>query len=302
MNQESEHPFKAGYVTIIGQPNVGKSTLVNNLLRFRLSIITPKPQTTRHKILGIHSGENFQIIFWDTPGLVQPRYRLHEVMVKAARSAIEDADILLFMVVASDTADAKDLEILESIKQSGKPIILTINKVDLIDKRKILPLIDHYRRLHDFADIIPISALTGDNVDVLEKVLIDLLPEGQPFYPPDYVTEHPERFFVSEIIREKIFERYGEEIPYSTAVVIDEFKERKGGKDYIKARIIVEKQSQKGIIIGKDGAALKTIGRLAREEIEAFLGRPVYLELWVAVREKWRQKDTFLKEFGYTPT
>jgi len=287
-------------VAIAGQPNVGKSTLVNAILKFRLSIITPKPQTTRHKILGIHSGDNFQVIFWDTPGLLHPRYRLHEMMVKAAQSAIADADLILFLVEASETPDKRDIEFLDSIGQTEKPIILAINKVDLVKKNKILPLIDFYRNRYDFADIVPISALKGDNVDVLEQIIIDLLPEGHPFYPPDYVTEHPERFFVSEIIREKIFQHYGEEIPYSTAVVIDEFRERKGAKDYIKARIIVEKNSQKGIIIGKDGKALRTVGQLAREEIEAFLGRPVFLELWVAVRENWRKKDVFLREFGYS--
>ena len=292
--------FKSGCVAIIGRPNIGKSTLVNLLLDFRLSIITPKPQTTRNRILGILSGEDFQIIFYDTPGLLEPQYALHRAMVKAAKSAIEQSDVVLFLVEASAKTHPKDMAILADLKNVRKPVLLVINKIDLVYKETILPLVDAYRSKHEFKEIVPISALKNDNVDQLKKILIDSIPEGFPFYPADHITEHPERFFVSEIIREKIFQNYGQEIPYSTAVVIDEFKDRVGAKDHIKARIVVEKQSQKGIIIGKGGAALKKIGQAARKDIEAFLGREVYLELWVAVREKWRQKDTFLREFGYS--
>jgi len=293
--------FKTGYVAIVGQPNVGKSTLVNNLLNFRLSITTPKPQTTRHRILGIKSGKNYQIIFWDTPGLIDPVYRLQSVMVKAAQAAIAEADVNLFLVEASAMSKptAKDVDILNQLLLAAKPIILAINKVDLLEKRLLLPLIDAYRKLHGFVDIIPISAMKAENLDALEQVIVKQLPTGPAFYPQDALTEHPERFFVGEIIREKILLNYGEEVPYSTAVVIDEFREQKGRKDLIKARIVVEKNSQKAIIIGKGGSALKNVGQLARQEIEEFLGRPVFLELWVAVREKWRQKDTYLKEFGY---
>ncbi|HPG41300.1 MAG TPA: GTPase Era [bacterium] len=291
--------FKAGYVAIVGQPNVGKSTLTNELLKFRLSIITPKPQTTRHRILGILNGDNYQVIFLDTPGLIEPKYRLQEVMINAAVNATKDADLILFLVTAAAKAQEKDLAILEIIKKTNKPVILVINKIDIVSKSIALPCIDEYRQKHQFEAIIPISALKKENLDELEQAIIRVLPYGQPFYPPDLVTEHPERFFVSEIIREKIFQNYGEELPYSTAVVIDEFKEQEGRKDVIKARIVVERASQKGIIIGKGGAALKNVGQQARIEIEEFLGRPVFLELWVAVRDKWRKKDMFLKEFGY---
>lgn len=291
--------FKSGYVAVVGQPNVGKSTLTNNLLKFPLSITTPKPQTTRHRVLGILSGDDFQIIFLDTPGLIEPAYLLQKVMMRAAQNAINDADVILFMVEGGLKPQEKDLAILKNFIESGKPIILAINKIDIVDKKNILPLIDIYRKTHDFSDIIPISALNGENLSDLQSAILKNIPVGHPFFPTDEVTEHPERFFVSEIIREKIFEKYSDEIPYSTAVVIDEFKERKGGKDYIKARIIVERDSQKAIIIGKGGKALKSVGQLARKEIEKFLDRPVYLELWVAVRGKWRKKDHFLKEFGY---
>ncbi len=291
--------YKAGYVAVIGQPNVGKSTLTNNMLDFQLSITTPKPQTTRHRILGILSEENFQIIFLDTPGIMDPAYKLQQIMVKTAVSAGNDADVNLFLVDATKKPGDKDYEILKILEQINKPVILVLNKIDLLSKEKLLPLIDLYHKSYNFVDIIPVSALDGENVQELKKVIVNTLPAGMPFYPHDLVTEHPERFFVSEIIREKIFQNYGDEIPYSTAVVIDEFIEKKGRKDVIKARIVVERQSQKGIIIGKGGKALKNIGQLARQDIENFLDRPVFLELWVAVRDKWRKKDIFLKEFGY---
>lgn len=294
-----EEKFKSGYVAVVGQPNVGKSTLTNNLLKFPLSITTPKPQTTRHRILGILSGDDFQIIFLDTPGLIEPAYLLQKVMMRAAQNAINDADVILFMVEAGLKPQEKDLEILKNLIASGKPIVLAMNKIDLVDKKNVLPLIDAYQQIHSFTDIIPISALNGENLNVLQEAILKNVPPGHPFFPTDEITDHPERFFVSEIIREKIFEKYSDEVPYSTAVVIDEFKEREKRKDYIKARIIVERDSQKAIIIGKGGKALKAVGQSAREEIESFLERPVYLELWVAVRNKWRKKDHFLKEFGY---
>lgn len=297
--QQPASGFRSGYVAVVGQPNVGKSTLTNQLLQFKLSIATPKPQTTRHRILGIHSGPNFQIIFLDTPGIIEPGYRLQEVMMRAAYHAIQDADVVLFLIEAAARPNQKDLEILEKLKQVAKPIILVINKIDKVEAKTILPLIEAYRKLHGFLEVVPVSAKKGANIRELEEIIVKNIPVGLPFYPEDDVTDHPERFFVSEIIREKIFENYGDEIPYSTAVVIDEFKERRGRKDYVKARIIVERSSQKAIIIGKQGAALKEVGKKARAEIEEFLGRPVFLELWVAVREKWRKKDVFLKEFGY---
>lgn len=297
--QNNNSQFKSGYVAVVGRPNVGKSTLTNAILKFPLSIITPKPQTTRHRILGIHSEEGAQIIFFDTPGLIDPQYKLQEWMMKAAQSAVKDADITLLLIEASPKPANKDIELVETLRAYNVRIILVINKIDTLEKAKILPLIDAYRRVDDFVDIVPISALLGENLDELKKTIIDNLPFGAPFYPEDVLTERPERFFVSELVREQIFYNYSEELPFSTAVVIDEFREREGHKDYINARIVVERQSQKKIIIGKEGQAIKKIGQSARLEIEKFLGRPVYLELHVVVRENWRKKDSFIKEFGY---
>jgi len=297
-----ENPqHKSGYVAVCGQPNVGKSTLTNALLKFPLSITTPKPQTTRHRILGIHTQEDAQIIFLDTPGLIDPKYTLQAWMMKAARAAIKDADVVLFLVEAAEKPHSKDLEILEMIASAAAPVILGINKIDLVDKKKVLPLIDAFRSRHEFTDIIPMSALQDINLDDLMNAILALLPYGPSFYPDDMVTEHPERFFVSELVREQIFRHYSEEVPFSTAVIIDEFLERPGRKDFIKSRIIVERDSQKKIIIGKGGKDILQVGKLARKEIEKFLQRPVYLELYVAVRDKWRKKEVFLKEFGYDP-
>ena len=297
MSEQRE--FRAGYVTIIGRPNCGKSTLMNSLLNFKLSIVTEKPQTTRHSILGILTGESHQIVFLDTPGLLDPKYKLQEVMLKTVHNAINDGDLILFMTEAQADFLADDMHFLKQGYHQDKPIILTINKIDLVEKSTLLPLIDLYQKSYSFVEIIPISALQRDGLDLLLDTIIPYLPINPPFYPDDMITERPERFFVSELIREKIFLKYGEEIPYSTTVHIEEFKEREQGKDYIRAAIYVERTSQKGILIGKRGAALKEVGKLARTEIEAFLGRPVFLELWVGVKEKWRQDKKFLKASGY---
>lgn len=297
--KEHQQEFRAGYVALIGRTNVGKSTLMNALLGQKLSIVTPKPQTTRHRILGILSGNNFQIIFFDTPGLLVPRYKLQEVMVKTARSAIQEADILLFMIEPELTISEPEKSFLSEISNSHKPVILAINKIDTIDKERLLPIIDEYARAFRLTTILPISALKSDGLEQLRQLLIDHLPSGMPFYPDDMITDHPERFFVAELIREKIFQHYGEEIPYSTTVMIEEFKERNQGKNYIRAIIYVEKNSQKGIIIGKQGVALKRVGQMAREEIELFINHPVYLELFVKVKEKWRQSERALRELGY---
>jgi len=291
--------FKAGYVALIGRPNVGKSTLMNALLGQKLSIVTPKPQTTRHRVLGILSEQDYQMIFLDTPGLLIPRYKLQETMVRTAKSAIEEADVLLFMIEPEDKISPANRSILSDLVQTKKPTILTINKIDLVAKEKLLPIIEAYSKSFSLTSIIPISALKADGLDKLKQLLIGNLPVGFPFYPPDAITDQPERFFVAEIIREKIFQQYGEEIPYSTTVTVEEFKERDKGKDYIRAVIYVERNSQKGIIIGKQGAALKRVGQIAREEIESFLGRAVYVELFVKVKEKWRQKEGILRELGY---
>lgn len=299
MSQVVNPDFKAGYIAIVGRPNVGKSTLVNKLLKFKLSITTPKPQTTRHRIQGILSGDNYQIILLDTPGVIEPVYLLQNKMMKSVRDAMQDADLVIFVVEASAKPADKDLTVLHSVMTRNKPILLVINKIDLTEKSLLLPAIEAYRLQCPFVDIVPVSALLNENVLELEKAIVRQMPMGIPFYPADMITEHPERFFVSEIIREKIFQNYGEEIPYSTAVIIDEFREQPLRKDLIRGRIVVERTSQKSIIIGKGGSAIKKVGRQARQDIEQFLGRKVFLELWVAVREKWRSKETFLKEFGY---
>jgi len=296
--------FRAGYVAIVGEPNVGKSTLLNALLGQKISIVTPKPQTTRHKILGILSGENYQIVFLDTPGIIKPRYRLQEVMVEAARSAIEDADVVLLMIdvkeVDTSTVEERYNHLILLVRPLQKPVLLLLNKIDLIRKSELLPMIDAFVKVYPFREIIPISALKADGVDDLREALMQFLPEGPPFYPPDIVSGQTERFFVSEIIREKIFQKFREEIPYSTAVQVVEFREREKGKDFISAEIYVERDSQKAILIGREGRALREVGFDARREIEEFLGREVYLELHVKVREKWRDSDAWLKRLGYT--
>jgi GTP-binding protein Era len=291
--------FKSGYVAIIGQPNVGKSTLINRLLDFKVSSVTRKPQTTRHQIKGILNGHDHQVIFLDTPGLLEPRYKLHEAMLQAVNRALSDADIVLFMVVAGSTPDEIDIARLSEFSKQHDSIILLINKIDRISKEQILPLIEYYDRSFQLKSIIPVSALKNSGLDILKKEVISLLPAGLPFYDPEQVVDHPERFLVSEIIREKIFEMFGDEIPYATTVNIDEFTERTDRKDLVRATIYVEKNSQKGILIGKKGTAMQRIGKTARLELEELLGRPLFLELRVKVKEKWRRDANTLKKLGY---
>lgn len=297
----NEKIHKAGYVAIVGEPNVGKSTLLNALLDQKLSIVTSKPQTTRQRVLGILSTEESQIIFLDTPGLLRPQYLLHEKMLQSAEMALQDADIILVLTEVSrgDDLPAPVEEALSPFV-GKKKIVLVINKVDTIHREQVLPLIDHFARSEKFSDIVPVSALRRENLDELLRTITGDLPVHPPFYPPDVVSEQPERFFAAELIREKIFEQFREEIPYSTAVDIVEFKEREEGKTYINADIIVERESQKAILIGRGGAALKKVGQQARVDIEQFIGRPVYLDLHVKVREKWREKENWLKRLGYT--
>ena len=296
---DSGSQFRAGYVALLGKPNVGKSTLLNALMKQKLAIVTPKPQTTRHTTIAILNGKNFQAILMDTPGIFQPRkgIRLQQSMVRRAISALKDADVVVLMA-EPDISTEKDLPIRE-IKRTDRPVILTINKIDTVSKKVLLPAIDAARRMYDFQEIVPISALRADGLDELLDSIMRLLPFGSPFYPPDVLTDKPERFFVGEIIRETIFVRYGQEIPYTTTVTVEDFSERDKGKDFIRAVVYTERASQKAILIGKKGKALKRIGEKARKEIEEFLGRPVYLELWVKTRKDWRKKARDLREFGY---
>jgi GTP-binding protein Era len=290
--------FSCGYVAVAGRPNVGKSTLTNKLLNFPLSIVTRKPQTTRHRLLGILTGDGYQVVFLDTPGLLIPRYALQKVMVEAAWSAVEDADIVLLMTepVADEFDD--EIGILRRLDELGKKVILAINKIDLISKPSLLPLMEHFSTVYPFEEIVPISALKDDGLRHLRDAVVARLPKQPPFYPPDEVTDKPMRFFAGEIVRQKVFELYGEELPYSVAAVVDEYKEREGGKDFIRVEVIAERDSQKAILIGRKGEAVRKLGQAAREAIEAFVGKPVYLEIRVLVKKDWRKDERSAKRYS----
>ncbi|MBU2446373.1 MAG: GTPase Era [Bacteroidetes bacterium] len=294
--------FKCGYAAILGEPNVGKSTLMNSILNTKLSITTHKPQTTRKKILGIYSDDNSQIIFLDTPGLIEPKYLLQKKMVEAINSALKESDIIIAVVDTNKRSIGNFNETIVPLLRSARDSqlkFLAINKIDLITKEELLQIIDSLSSKFKFDEIIPVSALTGFNVKELTETIKKYLPLHEPYYPTDILSQEPERFFISEIIREKVFELYHHEIPYSTEVIIAEYKERTGSKDYISAEIIVERDSQKKIIIGKNGEALKKVGQRARKDIEEFVGKSVFLELRVKVREDWRNNQRLMKDFGY---
>jgi GTP-binding protein Era len=289
---------KAGYVAIFGKPNAGKSTLMNVLMNYNLSIVNRKAQTTRNKILGILTGEDYQAVFLDTPGILDPKYKLQEFMVTEIKTALEEADVILY-IIDLQTIDFEDIKVLyrrfERIFKEKK-ILVVLNKTDRIDLDEVLPVIDRLSKEFGFEKVIPVSALKGRNIDELKKVIIEALPEGNFFYDAETVTDKPERFFVGEIIRQNILDLYHEEIPYSVLVNIAEFKEREKGKDYINAEIIVERESQKIIIIGRGGEGLRKLGERSRKDIEKFLGRRIYLELFVKVRKDWRNNPNILKE------
>ncbi|UCF71303.1 MAG: GTPase Era [candidate division WOR-3 bacterium] len=288
--------MKAGYVAIIGRPNVGKSTLLNSLLGTKISAVTAKPQTTRGRILGILTENECQACFIDTPGIISPGYELQEQMVKQIKIAVADSDLLLLMI---EPWFREDRTFDEFIKIAGDaPVVIVINKIDLIEKAELLPLVERLGKGR-FADIVPVSALKGTGIEELKRVIFTHIPDGEFYFHPEQLSDAPERFFAADLIREKIFETFKEEVPYASCVVIDEFKEREKSKDYIRATVFVERPSQKAILIGKHGTALKVVGEKARREIEKFLGRPVYLELWVKVKKKWRKNKRFLKELGY---
>jgi GTP-binding protein Era len=290
--------FHSGFVSIIGRPNAGKSTLLNALVGEKISIVSEKPQTTRNRVTGILTLPDAQVIFLDTPGLHRPKGRLNEYMVKVAKDACSEVDIVLFMAEADKTPGGAEGEIIEFLKGLKTKVFLVINKIDLIQKDALLPLIDKYNSMYGFAEIIPVSSLKGKNLPELRKTIIDYLPEGPQYYPEDEMTEQPERFIAAEIIREKIFRMTKDEVPYSTAVLVEEMKEH-GDKIYTRADIYVEKDSHKGIIIGANGQMLKKIGQAARKDIERLLGSPIYLELWVKVKKDWREKPGALREMGY---
>ena len=290
---------RSGFVNIVGNPNVGKSTLMNRLVGERLSIITSKAQTTRHRITGIVNGDDYQIVFSDTPGVLSPKYKLQESMLQFSQSALVDADVLLYITDTVETID-KNAGFLSKVQNSQVPVLLLINKIDLTDQQQLAAQVEQLQQLMPRAEIIPVSALHNFNVDYLLSRIRDLLPECPPYFGKDALTDKPTRFFVSEIIREKILLYYQKEVPYSVEVVVEQYKEEKD-RVSIKAAIVVERDSQKGIIIGRGGAALKKVGTAARQDIEKFLERKVFLELFVKVEKDWRSRDNLLREFGYQP-
>lgn len=290
--------FKSGFISIIGRPNAGKSTLLNRITGEKISIVSPKPQTTRNVIRGVLNRQDCQLIFIDTPGIHKGKGLLNEFMVREAVSSLSDVDAVVVLIEADKPVSDDDRYILEVIKALKCPVILGINKVDRVDKRLVLPLIDEYSKAAAFREIIPLSALNGDGVDLLVGKLIGLMPEGPKYFPDDIITDLPERFIAAEIVREKVFLLVREEVPYSVAVTVDKFTEKKDIIS-ISATINVERDSQKGIIIGSRGAMLKRIGTSAREEIEGLLGKKVFLELFVRVQKEWTKKPGALKDFGY---
>ncbi|CDQ18035.1 GTP-binding protein Era [Halobacillus karajensis] len=292
--------FKSGFVTIVGRPNVGKSTFMNRVIGEKIAIMSDKPQTTRNKIQGVMTDKESQIIFIDTPGIHKPKHKLGDFMVNVAENTLNEVDAVLFMINAEEGYGRGDQFILERLKRVDQPIFLIINKIDQVHPDQLLPLIDQYKEKMEFEEIIPISALEGNNVNHLLDVLKKHLPEGPQFYPEDQITDHPERFVISEFIREKVLHLTREEIPHSVAVVIEGIEPRdEHNKVHIQAAIVVERKSQKGIIIGKQGSMLKEIGKRARKDIESLLGSKVYLELWVKVQKDWRNKQIQLSDFGY---
>ena len=288
---------RSGFVNIIGNPNVGKSTLMNQLVGEKLSIITSKAQTTRHRIMGIVNGDDFQIVYSDTPGILKPNYKLQEKMMKFVRGAITDADVLLYVTDTVEDSD-RSADIIEKVNLSGIPTIVVINKVDLTTPDKLIALVEKWQALIPNAIIAPCSAKENFNVEGVFNLILERLPEGEAFYPKDTLTDKTLRFFASEIIREKILLNYDKEIPYSCEIAIESYKEDPT-IDRISATIFVARNSQKGIVIGHKGERLKRVGQAARHDLEAFLGKKVFLELYVKVMEDWRNNDNQLKRFGY---
>jgi len=290
--------FRAGYVALIGRPNVGKSTLLNALLDFKLSIVSTKPQTTRKKVLGILNDEKNQIVFFDTPGILEPNYDLQTKMVEYIKEAISDADLTCLMTDIS--ADPHELHSLSAeFLPANEAMIIVLNKIDLVSQTKVEQLRKNYQKFFTNSKCYPISARSGEGIKDLLKAIQSQLPQHPPYYPQDYLSEANERFFIAEIIREKIYEFYHKEIPYSCHVDIENMREKKGRKDFIQAAIYVDQPSQKGILIGKGGQSLKKIGELSRRDIETFLGRQVYLEIYVKVLKNWRKKMSILKKLGF---
>ncbi|MET3727758.1 GTP-binding protein Era [Fictibacillus halophilus] len=292
--------YKSGFVTIIGRPNVGKSTLLNKVIGQKIAIMSDKPQTTRNKIQAVYTTEESQVIFIDTPGIHKPKHKLGDFMTRTAQQTLNEVDLILFVINAEEGYGRGDQFIIDRLQNVKNPVFLVINKIDKVHPDQLLPLIDMYRNKLDVAEVVPISALNGNNVDTLLEQIVSYMEEGPQFYPEDQVTDHPERFITAELIREKVLHLTREEIPHSVAVVIEEMKEREEKNVvFVNATIIVERSSQKGIIIGKQGKMLKEIGKRARADIETLLGSRVFLELYVKVQNDWRNRQKQLTEFGF---
>ena len=292
-----EKKHKSGFVNIVGNPNVGKSTLMNRLVGERISIITSKAQTTRHRIMGIVNTDDMQIVYSDTPGVLRPNYKLQESMLNFSESALDDADVLIYVTDVIETID-KNEEFLQQVKKEKCPILLLINKIDQTDQTKLEALVQEWSGILPQAEIIPIAALSNFNVNYVKQRVEELMPESPPYFEKDALTDKPARFFVTEIIREKILLYYQKEIPYAVEVVVEMFKEE-DDLIHIKALIICERDSQKGIIIGHGGQALKKVGAMARKDIERFFGKKVFIEMFVKVEKDWRNRDKMLRAFGY---
>ena len=291
--------MKAGFVSFIGRPNAGKSTLLNRIVGHKLAIVSDKPQTTRTRIVGVKNYPDGQVVFVDTPGVHKPKHRMNVRMVDVALDAMRDVDVLTLVVDVSVKTGPGDRHLLALLKDIKTPAILALNKVDLIAKAKLLPILDRYQQAHPFVELVPISATDGTNVDVLETLFLQHLPEGAPLYPPDYVTDQPERFFVAEIVREQVLQLTHDELPFSTAVVVDRFEEPAANKVVtLYCTILVERESQKPIVIGRAGAMIKQIGTAARMELERFFGARIYLDLHVKVKSEWRNDARVLDEMG----
>ncbi|MEG0078929.1 MULTISPECIES: GTPase Era [Enterococcus] len=295
----SEH--KSGFVAIVGRPNVGKSTLLNRIVGQKIAIMSDKAQTTRNKIQGVYTAPEAQIIFIDTPGIHKPKHRLGDFMVETAYSALKEVDAVLFMISADEKRGRGDDFIMERLKTNKTPVFLVINKIDKVHPDDLLGIIEDYTSQMAFTEVVPISATEGNNFETLMTTLIEQMPVGPQYFPDDQITDHPEYFIVSELVREKVLLLTRDEVPHSVAVVVDSMKRNKNDKVHIQATIIVERNSQKGIIIGKGGKMLKDIGTKARRDIEQLLGDKVFLELWVKVQKDWRDKKTYLQDYGYRP-
>lgn len=296
---QDNQAFKSGFISIIGRPNVGKSTLLNRIVGQKVAIMSDTPQTTRNKIQGVVTTDQSQMVFIDTPGIHKPKHRLNDFMLQSAYSTFNEVDIVLFMVNAEEKRGAGDNFIMERLKNIRTPKFLIINKIDKINPESLLEIITDYTSVQEFDEVIPISATNGNNIESMLETIQNYLPEGPQYYPADQVTDHPEYFIVSEFIREKVLQLTRDEIPHSVAVVVESMQRNENNKIHVHATIVVDRASQKGMIIGKGGKMLKEIGTRARRDIEVMLGDKIFLELWVKVQRDWRDKQTHLQEYGY---